>query len=218
MLGTQNRWQEELFVAAPLSSLIPDDHILKRVDKVLDLSWLRAEVRDLYCMSNGRPGIDPEAAVRLMLAGFFQGIVHDRKLMREAQVNIAIRWFAVWPIFCRLLGHWRIVLDSEESEKVSSPIKRKWSRCASLSFWISCALIFISSFIWWPMSIKIQHIYSQVDEADKSAVSQLIDKAFVLSKATMAISLISILLSIFFFAVGIFFYIKARKPIQGIGQ
>jgi transposase len=38
-------------------------------------------------MSNGRPGIDPEAAVRLMLAGFFQGVVHDRKLMREAQVN-----------------------------------------------------------------------------------------------------------------------------------
>jgi hypothetical protein len=36
----------------------------------------------LYCCDNGRPGIDPEAAIRLMLAGFFQGIVHDRKLMR----------------------------------------------------------------------------------------------------------------------------------------
>jgi len=105
MLGTQNRWQEELFVAAPLSSLIPDDHILKRVDKVLDLSWLRAEVRDLYCMSNGRPGIDPEAAVRLMLAGFFQGIVHDRKLMREAQVNIAIRWFAGYRLDEKLPDH-----------------------------------------------------------------------------------------------------------------
>ena len=94
MSGTQKRWQEDLFVAGPLSSLIPDDHILKRVDKIMNLSWLRDEVKDLYCMSNGRPGIDPEAAVRLMLAGFFQGIVHDRKLMREAQVNLAIRWFA----------------------------------------------------------------------------------------------------------------------------
>ena len=94
MLGTQKRWQEDLFVAGSLSSLIPDDHILKQVDKVLDLSWLRKEVSDLYCQTNGRPGIDPEAAVRLMLAGFFQGIVHDRKLMREAQVNLAIRWFA----------------------------------------------------------------------------------------------------------------------------
>ena len=94
MIGNQNRWQEDLFVAAPLSSLIPDDHVLRRVDKVLDLSWLREEVSNLYCDWNGRPSIDPEAAVRLMLAGFFQGIVHDRKLMREAQVNLAIRWFA----------------------------------------------------------------------------------------------------------------------------
>ena len=49
MLGTQKRWQEDLFVAGPLSSLIPEDHILKQVDKVLDLSWLRKEVVDLYC-------------------------------------------------------------------------------------------------------------------------------------------------------------------------
>lgn len=105
MIGNQERWQEELFVAGPLSSLVPDDHILKLVDKVLDLSWLRDEVKDLYCCDNGRPGIDPEAAVRLMLAGFFQGIVHDRKLMREAQVNIAIRWFAGYRLDEKLPDH-----------------------------------------------------------------------------------------------------------------
>ena len=88
MIGTQKRWQEDLFIAGPLSSLIPEDHILKQVDKVLDLSWLRKEVADLYCSNNGRPSIDPEAAVRLMLAGFFQGVVQDRKLMRQAQVNL----------------------------------------------------------------------------------------------------------------------------------
>ena len=105
MIGNQKRWQEDLFVAGPLSSLIPDDHILKLVDQVLDLSWLRDEVKDLYCSDNGRPGIDPEAAVRLMLAGFFQGIVHDRKLMREAQVNIAIRWFAGYRLDEKLPDH-----------------------------------------------------------------------------------------------------------------
>ncbi len=105
MIGTQKRWQEDLFVAGPLSSFIPDDHILKQVDKVLDLSWLRDEVKDLYCRDNGRPGIDPEAAVRLMLAGFFQGVVHDRKLMREAQVNIAIRWFAGYRLDEKLPDH-----------------------------------------------------------------------------------------------------------------
>ncbi len=86
--------QEELFIASPLRDLVPDDHILKRVDAILDLSWLHDEVRHCYCQDNGRPSIDPESALRLMLAGFFQGIVQDRKLMREAQVNLAIRWFA----------------------------------------------------------------------------------------------------------------------------
>jgi transposase len=94
VIGNQERWQEDLFVAGPLSSLIPNDHILKRVDNVLDLSWLRLEVADCYDETMGRPSIDPESALRLMLAGYFQGIVHDRKLMREAQVNLAIRWFA----------------------------------------------------------------------------------------------------------------------------
>ena len=105
MIGTQKRWQEDLFVAGPLSSLIPEDHILKQVDKVLDLSCLRTEVSDLYCQTNGRPSIDPEAAVRLMIAGFFQGVVHDRKLMREAQVNIAIRWFAGYRLDEKLPDH-----------------------------------------------------------------------------------------------------------------
>jgi transposase len=86
--------QEDLFIASPLRDLVPDDHILKRVDAVLDLSWLHEAVRGRYCQDNGRASIDPESALRLMLAGFFQGIVHDRKLMREAQVNLAIRWFA----------------------------------------------------------------------------------------------------------------------------
>src|SRR3989304_9056614 len=105
MLGKQDRNQKTLFVAGSLDEIIPEDHILKRVDKVLDLNWLRDEVKELYCEDNGRPGIDPEAAVRLMLAGVFQGIVHDRKLMREAQVNIAIRWFAGYRLDEKLPNH-----------------------------------------------------------------------------------------------------------------
>ena len=85
--------------------LVPDDHILARVDRVIDLGWLRAEVADLYAPSVGRPGIDPEAAVRLMLAGFLLGIVHDRRLLREAQVNLAIRWFAGFGLNDRLPDH-----------------------------------------------------------------------------------------------------------------
>ncbi len=63
------------------------------MDLVLDLSWLPQEVADCYGSGNGRPGIDPEVAILLMLAGLLPRIVHDHKLMRNAQVNVAIRWF-----------------------------------------------------------------------------------------------------------------------------
>jgi transposase len=105
MLESRDRDQDDLFVAGSLSDLIPSDYILKRVDRVLDLSWVRAEVEEHYNTSFGRPGIDPEAALRLMLAGFFMGIVHDRKLMREAQMHIGIRWFAGYKLHERLPDH-----------------------------------------------------------------------------------------------------------------
>jgi transposase len=105
MIGRQTREQLEFFVCGSLRDLVPDDHILARVDRVLDLGWLRAEVADLYAPGVGRPGIDPEAAVRLMLAGFLLGIVHDRRLVREAQVDLAIRWFAGYGLNERLPDH-----------------------------------------------------------------------------------------------------------------
>jgi transposase len=105
MVGNQERWREDIFVACPLSRLIPDDHLLKRVDCVLDLSWLNKEVSDCYCSNNGRPSVDPEAALRLMLAGYLEGIVHDRKLMRRAQTDIAIRWFAGYRLHEDLPHH-----------------------------------------------------------------------------------------------------------------
>jgi transposase len=105
MLGRKERDQLELFISGSLRQLIPDDHVLARVDRVLDLSWLRVEVADCYCSEDGRPGIDPEVAVRLMLAGLLVGIVHDRKLMREAAVNIAIRWFVGYGLHEKLPHH-----------------------------------------------------------------------------------------------------------------
>jgi transposase len=106
MLGQQERRQLEFFVCGSLRDLVPEDHVLASVDRVLDLSWLPAEVGALYAPgAGGRPGIEPEAAVRLMLAGFLLGIVHDRRLMREAQVNLAIRWFARYGLQERLPDH-----------------------------------------------------------------------------------------------------------------
>lgn len=90
--------QETMFIAGKLSDFIPDDHILVKVNKILELSWLDDVVKDCYHETHGRPCIETEKALRLMLCGFLHGIVHDRKLMREAQVNIAYRWFCGYEL------------------------------------------------------------------------------------------------------------------------
>ena len=56
MLGRKERSQLELFISGSLRQLIPDDHVLVRVERALDLSWLRDEVADCYCLEDGRPG------------------------------------------------------------------------------------------------------------------------------------------------------------------
>ena len=57
MLGRKERSQLELFISGSLKQLIPDDHVLARFDRILDLAWLRDEVADCYCLDDGRPGI-----------------------------------------------------------------------------------------------------------------------------------------------------------------
>ena len=72
-------------------------------------------------MGNSRPA---EAAVRLMLAGLLSGIVHDRRLMREAQVNIAIRWFAGYALHEKLPDHSSL-----------TRIRQRWGLTASRLYW-----------------------------------------------------------------------------------
>ncbi len=105
MLDRKRREQMDLFVAGSMENLIPEDHVLRQVNRVLDLSWLREEVAACYCADNGRPGLDPEVVVRLMLAGLLLGYAHDRRLLREAQAHLAIRWFIGYRLDEELPDH-----------------------------------------------------------------------------------------------------------------
>jgi len=77
----------------PLEAFVPSDHRLRRLDRVLDLSFVHEAVRDRYCQDNGRPSIDPEVIIRLFLIQAIDGITHVRELLRQVQVNLAYRWF-----------------------------------------------------------------------------------------------------------------------------
>lgn len=92
-------------VIPSLVSLIPEDYILMKVDKVLKTGWVRSMVAHLYSKEMGRPSIDPESALRLMLAGYLLGITRNRALMREAHVNFAIRWFCGFSLEDSLPDH-----------------------------------------------------------------------------------------------------------------
>ncbi len=93
MIGHHNNGQMRLFTASSLEDMVPANHILRKCHAVLDFSSFIHDVEGLYSKDQGRPSIDPEVMMRLILSGFLLGIRHDRRLVAEAQVNLGIRWF-----------------------------------------------------------------------------------------------------------------------------
>lgn len=92
MMGRLNRDQDQLFYSFNLDDAVPGDHLVRKIAAVLDLSWVHNELADHY--SNlGRPSIDPELMLRMLILGYVFGIRSERALVREVQVNLAYRWF-----------------------------------------------------------------------------------------------------------------------------
>lgn len=83
----------EMTLLPPLEEIVPPDHRLRKLDRVLDLSFIHEAVRDRYCQDNGRPSVDPEVVLRLFLLQAIEGIRSVRELMNEVRVNLAYRWF-----------------------------------------------------------------------------------------------------------------------------
>ncbi len=117
----------------PLESLIPEDHHLRRLDRVLDLSFVHDAVRDHYCQDNGRPSIDPEVVLRLFLIQAMEGIVHIRDLMRQVQVNLAYRWFIGYRLDEKLPDHSTLsrALDRFGDTVFNELFKRSIGQCKS---------------------------------------------------------------------------------------
>lgn len=92
MLKEPTAYQHELEMVT-LESLVPADHLVRKIDAAIDLTFIRAKVAHLYCANNGRPAIDPVLLFKLLLLGYLFGIRSERQLIREVQVNVAYRWF-----------------------------------------------------------------------------------------------------------------------------
>jgi len=76
-----------------IEELVPKDHLLRKIDRVIDFAFIREKVKDLYCADNGRPAIDPVVLFKMLFLGYLFGVRSERQLVREIQVNVAYRWF-----------------------------------------------------------------------------------------------------------------------------
>jgi transposase len=95
MMGERQSDQPELFYGFSLERHVPADHLLRSIDRFVDLGDIRAQLRPFYS-DTGRPSIDPELMIRMLIIGYCMGIRSERRLCDEVHLNLAYRWF------CRL--------------------------------------------------------------------------------------------------------------------
>jgi len=95
MMGERTVMQEALFVGFSIERHVPAEHLLRKIDRFVDLSGVRAHLAPYYS-DIGRPSIDPELMIRMLLVGYCYGIRSERRLCEEVHLNLAYRWF------CRL--------------------------------------------------------------------------------------------------------------------
>jgi len=91
MMGQHDR-SEALFYCFRLEDQVPENHLLRLIDKHISFEFVREQLRDSYSEA-GRPSIDPELLLRMLLIGYLYGITSERKLVEELRMHLAWRWF-----------------------------------------------------------------------------------------------------------------------------
>src|SRR5215831_15938593 len=104
MMGRLNHDQEQLFYSFHLEEAVPQEHSIRKIAAVLDLSWIRSELAPFY-PEMGRPSIDPELIIRMLIIGYVFAIRSERAICREVQVNLAYRWFCGLSIEDKIPDH-----------------------------------------------------------------------------------------------------------------
>jgi transposase len=91
MMGSHSR-SESLFYYFRLEDQVPENHVLRVIDRYINFGFIRAKLKDSYS-DTGRPSIDPELLLRMLLVGYLYGVTSERKLVEELRMHLAWRWF-----------------------------------------------------------------------------------------------------------------------------
>jgi transposase len=127
MMGLSRPDQEQLFYSFNLEAVVPDDHLVRGLAGVLDLSWVRAELAPHYS-SIGRPSIDPELMIRMLIVGYVFAIRSERALCREVRLNLAYRWFCGLGIEDKIPNHSAFSRARNERFRDSDIFRRVFER------------------------------------------------------------------------------------------
>lgn len=106
-----NKDKQTAYEFVSIEQLVPQDHMLRKIDKYIDFSFILEKVRPYYCEDNGRPAIDPLVLFKMIFLGYFYGIRSERRLEQEIQTNVAYRWFLGLGLTDRVPDHTTISLN-----------------------------------------------------------------------------------------------------------
>lgn len=92
MMKQQPRFAAKFYYHLSLDHLVPEDHLLRQIDRAVDFAFIRPLCRPFYSHT-GRPSVDPVVLFKMLLVGYLYGITSERRLARELNLNLAYRWF-----------------------------------------------------------------------------------------------------------------------------
>jgi transposase len=127
MMGQLNHDQSEFFYSFRLDEAVPDDHPVRAIAAVLDLSWVRSVLAPFY-PKMGRPSVDPVLMIRMLVVGYVFAIRSERALCREVQVNLAYRWFCGLSIEDKIPDHSAFSRARHERFRASDIFRRVFER------------------------------------------------------------------------------------------
>jgi transposase len=127
MMGRRNQGQGQLFYAFHLDEAVPDDHLVRKIGALLDLSWVYAELAPYYS-EIGRPSIDPVLMIRMLIIGYVFAIRSEREICREVQVNLAYRWFCDLGLEDTIPDHSAFSRARNERFRASAIFRRVFER------------------------------------------------------------------------------------------
>ena len=85
-----------------IDSLVPKNHLLRKIDETIDFSFIYDLIEDKYCLDNGRPSIDPIVLFKIIFLKYIFGIKSMRQTIREIEVNVAYRWFLGYDFYDKI--------------------------------------------------------------------------------------------------------------------